>query len=298
MITTIHIPKHMPRKEKLYLKPIQKTTPLMGCTWSPRRMCLEKHHCEPAEHPPLTKAGTITTSELIHHRQVMKLQGAGSVDRIIVEANNPAYPPNQTGWRRGWSTVQVLHQVSLNPWGEGTKSTFHQESQQPSGTVRSPGSKACSTCPSPLQAQSAEPEDAVFHWWPSRGRWQGRGACPPGAGVVGQLPGWEAQVGYGRVCTVVLWASQQRSHHPHRVPKGMHYPRRSRTARWLASTGPRAERNENTCGVRLHIRLWRHVRTTGWATGRLAPPPRRWPAASTPRARLPDSEPAKGWRHL
>ena len=53
-----------------------------------------------------------------HHLRAHPLQAGdetpeelGPVDRIIVEANNPAYPPNQTGWRRGRSTGQVWSQV-------------------------------------------------------------------------------------------------------------------------------------------------------------------------------------------
>ena len=216
-----------------------------------------------------------------HHLRAHPPQAGDETPRSWVQLTGllwrPTTPPTHQTKLDGGGAGALAKSYIKFPWileERGPRLHSIRKANSPLVLWGHQGVKHALLVPVPWQVQSSEPEDAVFHWWPSRGRWQGRGACQPGAGVVGQLPGWEVQVGYGRVRTVVLWAGQQRSHHPHRVPKGMHYPRRSRTVRWLASTGPRAEHKENTCGVCLHIQLWRHVRTTGWATGRLALPPR------------------------
>ena len=74
IITTIHTPNHTPRKETGYLKPIQKTTPLMGCYVKPKEdvthgniiVGLVGIHCF------LTKTGTIAALEHVHNMKVMK----------------------------------------------------------------------------------------------------------------------------------------------------------------------------------------------------------------------------------
>lgn len=77
-------------------------------------------------------------------------RGAGSSWQDYCGGQQPSLPTKPNWMEEGLKHWPSRISNSLNPWGEGTKSIFHQEIQQPSGTVSSPGSKACSTCLSPL----------------------------------------------------------------------------------------------------------------------------------------------------
>lgn len=115
----------------------------MGCYLeSKENVLFEKHHREPAEHPPPQRQEPSPS-------QSTSTAGAGdeSPGRSWVQLTDwlwrpTTQPTHQTKLDGGGAEALAKSDLKFpNPWGEGTKSIFHQEIQQPSGTVSSPGVK-------------------------------------------------------------------------------------------------------------------------------------------------------------
>ena len=241
-------------------------------------MCLEKHHRESAEHPHSQRQESSPPQSTPTAGRWWNSRGAGSSWQDYCGGQQPGLPTKPNWMEEGQKHWPSLVSSSLNPWGEGTKSIFHQEIQRPSGTVRSPGSKACSSCLSPLTStvgctwgrslslMAKQRTLTRVRCLPAR-RWISGPAPPPrsASGI------WPRSTHCGALGWPALIPSPSQSHQGYALPKEV---KDSEVAGFQWASKARAQCKENTCGLCLHIRMWGCGRTTRRATWRLALPPR------------------------